>query len=86
MVGQRAAIIATVRLRTSFCYLCLLAGLYHRRHGVRPVIGEITPNSIAAQAQKLRTVRNKAVDGIETPDWDAVRLQLVSKLAISRRR
>ena len=48
--------------------------------GVRPVVGEITPNSIAAQAQIQPGTELKAVDGIETPDWDAVRLQLVAKI------
>ncbi|EHC96249.1 Membrane-associated zinc metalloprotease, partial [Salmonella enterica subsp. enterica serovar Uganda str. R8-3404] len=92
-VGQRAAIIAAGPVANFifaiFAYwLVFIIGV----PGVRPVIGEITPNSIAAQAQiELRLVRNlkpqiapgtelKAVDGIETPDWDAVRLQLVSKI------
>jgi len=48
--------------------------------GVRPVVGEITPNSIAASAQIAPGMELKAVDGIETPDWDAVRLQLVDKI------
>lgn len=57
-----------------------MAGVYHRCPRVRPVVGEITPNSIAAQAQIQPGTELKAVDGIETPDWDAVRLQLVSKI------
>ncbi|MDR8252732.1 zinc metallopeptidase RseP, partial [Acinetobacter baumannii] len=48
--------------------------------GVRPVVGEITPNSVAAQAQIAKGTELKAIDGIETPDWDAVRLQLVAKI------
>jgi regulator of sigma E protease len=43
--------------------------------GVRPVVGEITPNSIAAQAQIAKGTELKAIDGIETPDWDAVRMR-----------
>ena len=46
----------------------------------RPVVGEITPNSVAAQAQIAKGTELKAIDGIETPDWDAVRLQLVAKI------
>lgn len=69
-----------VRLQTSFCYLCLLAGFIIGVPGVRPVVGEIAANSIAAEAQIAPGTELKAVDGIETPDWDAVRLQLVDKI------
>ena len=48
--------------------------------GVRPVIDEISPNSIAAQAQIAKGMELKAIDGIETPDWDAVRMALVAKI------
>ncbi|MEJ4046464.1 sigma E protease regulator RseP [Erwinia sp. SLM-02] len=48
--------------------------------GVRPVIGEITSNSPAAAAQITPGMELKAVDGIETPDWDAVRMALVAKI------
>lgn len=80
-VGQRAAIIAAGPIANFlfaiFAYwLVFIIGV----PGVRSVIGEITPNSIAAQAQIQPGTELKAVDGIETPDWDAVRLQLVSKI------
>lgn len=80
-VGQRAAIIAAGPIANFlfaiFAYwLVFIIGV----PGVRPVVGEITPNSIAAQAQIRPGTELKAVDGIETPDWDAVRLQLVSKI------
>ena len=80
-VGQRAAIIAAGPIANFlfaiFAYwLVFIIGV----PGVRPVIGEITPNSIAAQAQIQPGTELKAVDGIETPDWDAVRLQLVAKI------
>lgn len=80
-VGQRAAIIAAGPVANFifaiFAYwLVFIIGV----PGVRPVVGEITPNSIAAQAQIAPGTELKAVDGIETPDWDAVRLQLVSKI------
>lgn len=48
--------------------------------GVRPVIGEITSNSPASIAQITPGMELKAVDGIETPDWDAVRMALVAKI------
>ncbi|MDU2543260.1 MAG: sigma E protease regulator RseP [Klebsiella sp.] len=47
---------------------------------IAPVVGEITPNSVAAQAQIAKGTELKAIDGIETPDWDAVRMQLVAKI------
>jgi regulator of sigma E protease len=80
-VGQRAAIIAAGPIANFlfaiFAYwLVFIIGV----PGVRPVIGEISPNSIAAQAQIQPGTELKAVDGIETPDWDAVRLQLVAKI------
>ncbi|TKU66847.1 MULTISPECIES: sigma E protease regulator RseP [Citrobacter] len=80
-VGQRAAIIAAGPIANFlfaiFAYwLVFIIGV----PGVRPVVGEITPNSIAAQAQIQPGTELKAVDGIETLDWDAVRLQLVSKI------
>ena len=84
-VGQRAAIIAAGPIANFlfaiFAYwLVFIIGV----PGVRPVVGEITPNSIAAQAQILPGTELKAIDGSETPDWDAVRLQLVSKIGDER--
>lgn len=80
-VGQRAAIIAAGPIANFlfaiFAYwLVFIIGV----PGVRPVIGEITPNSVAAEAQIAPGTELKAVDGIETPDWDAVRLELVAKI------
>lgn len=80
-IGQRAAVIAAGPvanfLFAIFAYwLVFIIGV----PGVRPVVGEITPNSIAASAQIAPGMELKAVDGIETPDWDAVRLQLVDKI------
>lgn len=80
-VGQRAAIIAAGPVANFifaiFAYwLVFIIGV----HGVRPVVGEITTGSIAATAQITPGMELKAIDGIETPDWDAVRLQLVAKI------
>lgn len=80
-VGQRAAIIAAGPIANFlfaiFAYwLVFIIGV----PGVRPVVGEISANSIAAQAQIAPGTELKAVDGIETPDWDSVRLQLVDKI------
>ncbi|KEY60155.1 sigma E protease regulator RseP [Serratia sp. DD3] len=46
----------------------------------RPVIGEIAPQSIAANAEISPGMELKSVDGIETPDWESVRLALVTKI------
>lgn len=46
----------------------------------RPVIGEITPQSIAAKAEIFSGMELKSVGGIETPDWESVRLALVTKI------
>lgn len=80
-VGQRAAVIAAGPVANFLFaivayWLVFIIGV----PGVRPVIGEITHNSIAASAQITPGTELKAIDGIETPDWDAVRLQLVSKI------
>lgn len=48
--------------------------------GVRPVVGEIVNGSPAAEAQIAPGTELKAVDGIETPDWDAVRMALVARI------
>ncbi|MFQ9623091.1 MAG: sigma E protease regulator RseP [Enterobacteriaceae bacterium] len=80
-VGQRAAIIAAGPVANFifaiFAYwLVFIIGV----PGVRPVVGEIVPDSIAAHAQIAKGTELKAIDGIETPDWDAVRMALVSKI------
>ncbi|MDF3006337.1 MAG: ecfE [Enterobacter kobei] len=84
-VGQRAAVIAAGPVANFLFaivayWLVFIIGV----PGVRPVIGEITPDSIAASAQITPGTELKAIDGIETPDWDAVRLQLVSKIGDAR--
>ena len=80
-VGQRAAVIAAGPIANFlfaiFAYwLVFIIGV----PGVRPVVGEITANSIAAEAQIAPGTELKAIDGIETPDWDAVRMALVAKI------
>ena len=80
-VGQRAAIIAAGPV-ANFIFAILAYWLVFiiGVPGVRPVVGEIAANSIDAEAQIAPGTELKAVDGIETPDWDAVRLQLVDKI------
>lgn len=47
---------------------------------VKPVIAEVQPNSIAAQAQIQPNMQIIAVDGEITPDWESINLQLATKI------
>lgn len=50
----------------------------------RPIIGDIIPHSIVAQTDISPGMELKSVDGIETPDWDSVRLQLIDKIGYKK--
>lgn len=80
-VGQRAAIIAAGPLANFlfavFAYwLVFIIGV----PALRPVIGDITPQSIAAKANISAGMELKSVAGIETPDWNAVRMALLGQI------
>ncbi|SQI36364.1 Regulator of sigma E protease [Leminorella richardii] len=80
-VGQRAAIIAAGPMANFlfavFAYwLVFIIGV----PSLRPVIGEVAPQSIAAQANISAGMELKSVAGIETPDWSAVRMALVGQI------
>ncbi|WP_237929852.1 sigma E protease regulator RseP [Buttiauxella sp. S19-1] len=80
-VSQRAAIIAAGPIANFifavFAYwLVFIIGV----PGVRPIVGEVMPNSIAAEAQIAQGTELKAIDGIETPDWESVQLALMGKI------
>ncbi len=45
---------------------------------IKPVIGEVSPDSIAAQAGLTGNMEIIAVGSRETPDWEAVNLELMS--------
>ncbi len=80
-IGQRAAVIsagpiANFILAIIAYWLVFVIGV----PSVRPVVLDVKPDSIAAQANILPGMELKAVDGIETPDWNAVRLAMVSKV------
>ena len=80
-VWQRAAVIAAGPIANFlFAVFAYWLVFIHGVPGVRPVTGEILSGSVAAQAQILPGMELKAVDGIETPDWDAVRMALVGKI------
>lgn len=80
-VLQRASVIAAGPIANFlFAILAYWLVFIHGVPGVRPVTGEIVSGSVAAQAQISPGMELKAVDGIETPDWDAVRMALVGKI------
>ena len=83
-IWQRASIIAAGPVANFiFAILAYWVVFIHGVPGVRPVIGEILNGSVAAEAQIAPGMELKAVDGIETPDWDAVRMELVGKIGDS---
>ncbi|WP_159565839.1 sigma E protease regulator RseP [Budvicia diplopodorum] len=80
-VGQRAAIIAAGPLSNFifaiFAYwLIFIIGI----PTLRPVVGEVEPQSIAAQADISAGMELKSITGIETPDWDSVLLAMVGQV------
>lgn len=80
-VLQRAAIIAAGPIANFiFAIFAYWVVFIHGVPGVRPVVGEILNGSVAAEAQITSGMELKAVDGIETPDWDAVRMALMGKI------
>jgi regulator of sigma E protease len=83
-VLQRASIIAAGPIANFiFAIFAYWVVFIHGVPGVRPVVGEILNGSVAAEAQITSGMELKAVDGIETPDWDAVRMALVGKIGDS---
>lgn len=80
-VGQRAAIvaagpIANFLLAIVAYWLVFMIGM----PALKPIIADIRPDSIAEQAKLTPGMELKSVAGIETPDQNAVRLALVSKI------
>ncbi|MFU2316124.1 sigma E protease regulator RseP [Rahnella sp. PCH160] len=47
---------------------------------VRPVVANVAANSIAAQSNISPGMELKSVAGIETPDWDSVRMALIGEI------
>ncbi|WP_340614136.1 sigma E protease regulator RseP [Xenorhabdus thailandensis] len=80
-IGQRAAVvsagpIANFILAVIAYWLVFVIGV----PSVRPVVLDVKPNSIAAQANILPGMELKAINGIETPDWNSVRLAMIGKV------
>ncbi len=47
---------------------------------VKPVIGEVAPSSISAEAGLTPGMELKAVSGVKTSDWESVNMELVSHI------
>ncbi|MFA0071147.1 zinc metallopeptidase RseP, partial [Vibrio breoganii] len=47
---------------------------------VKPVIGEVTPQSIVAQAGIETGMELKSISGIKTADWESVNMGLISHI------
>jgi len=47
---------------------------------VKPVVGPVTPHSIAAQAGLESGMELKAISGVKTADWESVNMRLVSHI------
>ncbi|MDC9595625.1 sigma E protease regulator RseP [Xenorhabdus anantnagensis] len=80
-IGQRAAVIsagpiANFILAVFAYWLVFVIGV----PSVRSVVLDVKQNSIAAQANILPGMELKAVNGIETPDWNSVRLAMIGKV------
>ncbi|WP_130834077.1 sigma E protease regulator RseP [[Erwinia] mediterraneensis] len=83
-IWQRTAIIAAGPVANFiFAVFAYWLVFMHGVPGIRPVVGEILNDSVAAEAQIAPGMELKAVDGIETPDWDAVRMALIDKIGDS---
>ncbi|WGE28385.1 sigma E protease regulator RseP [Edwardsiella tarda] len=80
-VAQRAAIVSAGPI-ANFLFAILAYWLVFviGVPSVRPVIAEVTPDSIAAAAHIAPGMELKAVDGVDTPDWESVRLALVGQI------
>ena len=50
---------------------------------VKPVIGQVTPYSIAAQAGLEQGMELKSVSGVKTADWESVNMGLISHIGDS---
>ncbi|WP_163392800.1 sigma E protease regulator RseP [Enterovibrio norvegicus] len=78
---QRSAIVAAGPIANFlfaiFAYwLVMLIGV----QAVKPVIGDVAPQSIAAQAGIESGMELTQVSGIKTPDWESVNLQFISHI------
>ena len=78
-VGKRMAIIAAgPGVNFIFVAIALYVMFLIGISTIKPVIGEVSPDSIAAKAGLAGNMEIIAVGSRETPDWEAVNLELMS--------
>ncbi|WP_028024341.1 sigma E protease regulator RseP [Enterovibrio calviensis] len=78
---QRSAIVAAGPLANFlFAIVAYWLVMVMGTPAIKPVIGEVAPQSIAAQAGLESGMELTAVSGIQTPDWESVNLQLISHI------
>ena len=78
-VGKRMAIIAAgPGVNFIFAAIALYVMFLIGISTIKPVIGEVSPDSIAAKAGLTANMEIIAVGSRETPDWEAVNLELMS--------
>ncbi|MFZ7200420.1 sigma E protease regulator RseP [Avibacterium avium] len=80
-VAQRAFVIAAGPI-ANFLFAVLAYWLVYSIGipSVKPVIAEVRPASIAAQAQIKPDSQIIAIDGTATPDWETINMVLASKI------
>lgn len=78
-VGQRAAIVAAGPIANFLLAMMVLWWMFWLGvQSVKPIIGVVTPDSIAAQAELPEQAEIIAVDGRVTEDWQQVNLALAA--------
>ncbi len=80
-IKQRAAIVAAGPIANFLLAIVVLWGMFLIGvPSIKPVIGEVTENSIAARANVISPAEIIAVDGKETIDWQQVNLAFAGAL------
>lgn len=78
---QRSAIVAAGPLANFlFAFVVYWFVMMLGTPTLKPIIGEVTPNSIAAEAGITPEMELTSVSGIRTLDWEAVNLQFISHI------
>ncbi|USD65913.1 sigma E protease regulator RseP [Vibrio sp. SCSIO 43136] len=78
---QRSAIVAAGPMfNFIFAFFAYWAVFMIGVPAVKPVIGDVTPNSIVAEAGITPGMELKEVSGIKTADWDSVNMQLIAHI------
>jgi regulator of sigma E protease len=78
---QRSLIVAAVPVfNFLFAILALWLVYLIGTNTVRPIVGEIIPNSIVSEAGLQSGMELKSISGVRTSNWEAVNMELVSHI------